>query len=237
MDLPNELIYTAVTYLNTGALNRCQRVATRWQDMGRLVKRPNNAEVIYNILDCGGEPDMSPLIERVTSLMKGIIRPVTWHVLINKIHVYVMGWVDAYSRSGCNRPLRNALMIVGTHNTASERSWLQRPKSSHQPRVGLDGRPHLVGGLPRILPSRIHYYVDLFTNVKAHHIAMCIMLASIDHKFLKRFQKLTEDILDYPSPKTKDDRKRAKAKRRSLEKRYFNPWIMQYMQLFYDDSF
>ena len=238
-NLPDELLYTAFTYLDIAEQGRVARTSYRWREVSFLIRANAHSlkeKIVYDMITTDVN-DLDYLVGLSTSVLKERkINQTAWSVLIN------------VAREVVGHSSRNAIGVAW--DTEWQRHWHAATDASIDAAWTVWCSALSVAILPPLSRTMIHTYINVhdaalsvadkaadddavirylhmwrdqepaIRGKKAYQIAECLMLVSIDRKLCRAVQEITKDLPDRKIPEA------------TLELLCYNPWAKQHRDLF-----
>lgn len=230
--LPDELLYTAFTYLDSVGLGRACRISYRWHAVGSdpylLQKHPLvggrfKEKIVYDMITSDSN-DVDYLIGLSTPIFRALkIHQATWCLYTNVTWNAVVSitrdtaqYTVTTNENMWQRAWYSAWYTAALHSVRNE-TWYKAWQAALETTVNA----------PKIhsnVDSYLHMWKDhgtLIINQKAYQIAACLVLLSANQSFCRTIQEITKDASGCAIPEA------------ILETYQGNPWIKQYVELFH----
>lgn len=250
-NLPDELLYTAFTYLDSVELGRMGRISHRYRVISsdsHLLQQHSRADgqfkekIIYDMVtkDSNDMDDLDYLVGLSTPILRGNkISKMAWclYVCVTRDTAWDAAWDVAYSVTG------------KAASQAAAVAWAQRPWEVAWEAAGIDAWVEKLSdpvlywtpedayrvneaawcaSRDAINNTALANYLNMWKGQdaitigkKAFQISECLMLLSIDQGFCRKIQVHAKDLPECAIPKEK------------LYELRSNPWIKQYIELYH----
>lgn len=236
--LPDELLYTAFTYLDSYQLGRSCRTSYRWHAVGSdphllrkhpLVDGKFKEKIVYDMITKDAN-DIEYLVGLSTPIFRSLkINKMTWCLIMDaarSIATYVathqtsVAWYNVWQTAGeaAEHAAKNAVWYAARYVASSTRARGTKYTAWY---AAYEAARYAINSTALVT------YLNIWRNqnakiigTKSYQIVECLMLISMDTKFCRAVQEVAKDLPDCELPEEK------------LDQLSSNPWIKQYVELF-----